>query len=187
MLSTQKHSTGLIGQIATKICCGCKKELPLDCFYRHSGRKDGLRSNCKICKKAAVRKWKEENIFYTYNQNAKDRARKKGVEFNLTGNYLKSIDRDVCPYFKIPIKFYPLGRGRGNTPVDSKSLDRIRPELGYVEGNVVWCSQGANQLLSNYTAETLMSIPLLYQVGHNFMRLLNSTKPTEHETTQAAS
>ena len=106
------------------------------------------------------------------------RAKKKGLGYNLTPEYLESIDRDLCPYLEIPIVLSKAGQGAGNTKINNKSLDRIRPELGYVQGNVVFCSMGANFLLSNYTANDLLQIPMLYRVGMNFMRLLNSTKPT---------
>ncbi|MAO21333.1 MAG: hypothetical protein CMJ25_11340 [Phycisphaerae bacterium] len=102
----------------------------------------------------------------------------KGLENNLTLEYLQSIDRDTCPYFEIPIKVYPRGRGSNNRPIDTKSLDRIDSARGYVQGNVTFCSWGANNLLSNYDADQLLAIPLLHRIGLNFLRLLNSTKPT---------
>ena len=34
----------------TKICCRCKKELPLDMFYKDKSRNDGLCCCCKNCK-----------------------------------------------------------------------------------------------------------------------------------------
>ena len=33
----------------TKICCRCKKELPLDMFYKDKSRNDGLCCCCKKC------------------------------------------------------------------------------------------------------------------------------------------
>ena len=35
----------------TKICCRCKKELPLDMFYKDKSRNDGL---CCCCKNVAM-------------------------------------------------------------------------------------------------------------------------------------
>lgn len=37
----------------TKKCGKCKRELPLDAFYKNSSAKDGLQSECKECQKAA--------------------------------------------------------------------------------------------------------------------------------------
>lgn len=124
--------------------------------------------------------WRKANPFRSTCTRAKARAKKKGIAFNLTPEYLESIDRQECPYLEIPIRFSEGGRGEGITIPDGKSLDRIDSCQGYVEGNVVWCSQAANNLLSNYTATQLLAIPLLHRVGINFLRLLNSTKPTEN-------
>lgn len=187
MLSTQKHSTGLIGLPVTKTCTKCGELLPISHFYKHPETKDGHQSNCKKCIKSSSQGWTLNNRFAATCSQAKRRAKKKDLKFNLTADYLESIDRDQCPYLEIPIEFSKLNNGRGYALINGKSLDRITPELGYVKGNVVWCSEIANRLLSSYTAEQLLEIPLLHQVGLNFMRLLTSTKPTEYETTEAAS
>jgi hypothetical protein len=105
-------------------------------------------------------------------------AKKKGLEHTITLNYLTSIDRDTCPYLEIPLRSHPRGSGNNYRPIDTKSLDRIDSARGYVEGNVTFCSWGANCLLSNHRAEHLLAIPLLRPIGLNFLRLLNSTKPT---------
>ena len=125
-----------------------------------------------------TREWRGNNFFSYTLQSARGSSVRKGYEFNLTLEYLESIDRDDCPYLEIPIKVYPQGRGKNIRPMDTKSLDRIDSAHGYVEGNVTFCSWGANCLLSNHGAEQLLAIPLLHRVGLNFLRLLNSTKPT---------
>lgn len=40
----------------TKVCCICSKELEFEYFYRNKGRKDGLESRCKECRKS----WNKE-------------------------------------------------------------------------------------------------------------------------------
>jgi len=102
--------------------------------------------------------------------DAKIRAKKKGLEFDLTEEFLLSIDRDVCPYLCIPIKW---GAGAGLRSANSKSLDRIDSGKGYTKDNVIICSWRANNLLSDG------SIAELSLLVHNFRRILNSTKPTE--------
>ena len=54
----------------TKTCPTCKVEQPLTEFYKRSGTKDGLRSQCKTCGKAATMVWRENN-------REKQRATKK--------------------------------------------------------------------------------------------------------------
>ena len=138
--------------------------------------KDGKTNKCKDCKNHRRQQVRHSNRFAYQLAHSRGSARKRGLDFDLTEQYLRSIDRDTCPYLEIPIKWYPSKSG---THIDTKSLDRIDSNKGYVEGNVTFCSLGANQLLSNYTAEQLLAIPLLYRVGLNFMHLLNSTKPTD--------
>jgi hypothetical protein len=48
--------------------------------------------------------------------------------------------------------------GEGDDRNNSPSLDRIVPELGYVEGNVVWISNRANILKRDATWEELQRV-----------------------------
>lgn len=41
-----------------KICCRCKKTLPLTSFYKCDGRKDGLQTKCKDCGREAFKSWR---------------------------------------------------------------------------------------------------------------------------------
>jgi len=78
------------------------------------------------------------------------------VPFNLTVKYLESIKTDVCPVFKTPFEWQRFGLG--NKTKDSPTLDRIIPELGYVEGNVVWISDIANRIKSDATEVELYAV-----------------------------
>lgn len=44
-----------------KTCAHCGQRKPLGDFYARKGRKDGLRSECKLCTKAAAAAWAEAN------------------------------------------------------------------------------------------------------------------------------
>lgn len=89
----------------------------------------------------------------------KARAKRKNLPFNLTQAYLKSIATDLCPVFNIPLMWV---RENSNKPCaayfDSPSLDRINPQLGYVEGNVAWISMKANYIKSNATSQELIKV-----------------------------
>ena len=84
---------------------------------------------------------------------AKSRAKNYGIRFDLTSEYITEIfpNDGLCPVFKIPLVWGGEGDERNNSP----SLDRIIPELGYVEGNVVWISNRANILKRDATWEEL--------------------------------
>lgn len=80
---------------------------------------------------------------------ARQRARKKNLPFNITLEDI--IIPTTCPVLGMTLKFNK-GSKSGGRP-DSPSLDRIKPELGYVKGNVRVISHRANHLKSNATLE----------------------------------
>lgn len=57
----------------TKRCTKCGNEYPAttDFFYKHSGMKDGLRPNCKICSKKDFDNWSKNNSKRIYETNLK--------------------------------------------------------------------------------------------------------------------
>ena len=61
----------------------------------------------------------------------------------------------TCPVFDTPIDWLKEGQGPSN---DSPSIDRMKPDLGYVPGNVRIVSQKANRLKQNATKEELEAI-----------------------------
>jgi hypothetical protein len=88
------------------------------------------------------RKWVAANIDRVRLAAIKRRAQELGVPFDLTA-------ADIRPPKKCPILKIELVRGKGRTEYNSVSVDRIRPELGYVKGNVRILSQRANTMLSD--------------------------------------
>jgi hypothetical protein len=101
-------------------------------------------------------KWKEENTFRLTYYAAKRRAKKNSLQFKITKDYLEEIfpSDNLCPVFGVEFERGGQGRERDNSP----SLDRIIPELGYVEGNVVWISNRANTLKRDATWEELQKV-----------------------------
>ena len=80
--------------------------------------------------------------------NAKSRAKKIGVNFNLTIDDI--VIPEVCPLLKIE-----LYSGDGVIIDNSPSLDRINSQVGYVKGNVWVVSHKANTMKSDATLEEL--------------------------------
>jgi hypothetical protein len=89
----------------------------------------------------------------TMHRDARDRAREKNLPFNVTAAYLRSIATDECPVFKTVLDWGHSGLGPGKTKPNGPQLDRIIPELGYVEGNVAFISRRANRIKDNGTME----------------------------------
>lgn len=82
---------------------------------------------------------------------AKQRARVKGLEFNIEESDI--VVPDVCPILGIPL-FVGFGTQTDNSP----SLDRIDPMKGYIKGNIMVVSYRANTIKSNATVAELRSI-----------------------------
>jgi hypothetical protein len=95
---------------------------------------------------------------------AKLRAKKKGLPFNLSLEYIVSIwpKDNNCPVFNTPFQIDSKGSRSMNA-----TLDRIIPSEGYIKGNVVVISFKANRIKNDATTEEL------YKVA-DFFKLLTS-------------
>ena len=90
--------------------CNVEKEVCFENFYRHKQTKDGYRSWCKDCMKAAGRKYDQENPEQHYRRVIKSRNRseesKKKHTANTTKwrkeNYLKARDTHVANKYGVP-------------------------------------------------------------------------------------
>lgn len=82
----------------------------------------------------------------------KGRAKTKGLPFNLDAEYLISIAPSHCPALGIELTWGVRTKTRTQT---APSLDRIKPELGYVKGNVQYLSNLANTMKQNATFDQL--------------------------------
>jgi hypothetical protein len=79
-------------------------------------------------------------------QNARTRAKAKGVPFSID-------ESDVFIPPVCPILGTPFQRGVPGDCEFAPSLDRVRPHLGYIKGNVAVISRKANTLKSYGTVE----------------------------------
>jgi hypothetical protein len=100
----------------------------------------------------------EKQLMRTFLSNAKRRAKRKNLPFNLDKDYLKSIVQTHCPVFKTSFVWECSGLGKGFTKPNSPSLDRIIPELGYVKGNMVFISHLANKIKQDATEKELYAV-----------------------------
>lgn len=81
--------------------------------------------------------------------NAKQRAKRAGLPFNLTLDDI--VIPTHCPALGIPLMPAKHNKPRAGSP----SLDKIIPELGYVRGNVCIISNKANAVKSDLNPEQL--------------------------------
>ncbi len=147
----------LIGQRAlmsgASISCGCKRQMRLSkklCpkhntpCVRRTCPPNGFR--CPLCINERRRsKYRRDHRSILLN-SARHRARVFQVPFDLTKDDI-SIP-EMCPILGIKLEVGTRLR-RDNSP----SLDRLKPELGYVRGNVRVISYRANRIKSDGTRE----------------------------------
>jgi hypothetical protein len=84
-------------------------------------------------------------------QSARRRAKQVGVPFSITTADIKIPE--TCPVFGQELK-----KGSRESHEWAPSLDRKKPELGYVPGNVQVLSNKANRLKSNATLHELQQL-----------------------------
>jgi len=102
--------------------------------------------------------WEEFRMFHL----AKSRSKKFDVPFSLCPEDLHIPS--VCPVLGIPLFHGTDKKQCDNSP----SLDRIKPPLGYVKGNIMIMSNLANRIKTNATTEQII------KVGE-FMRKIDET------------
>lgn len=90
------------------------------------------------------KKTKTEPLYFSYI-SCKDRARKKGIPFDIELSDLEVPD--TCPVLGVPMV--------RKTPY-APSIDRIIPDAGYVRGNVQVISKKANTMKQDATRDELL-------------------------------
>ena len=102
-----------------------------------------------------VRAEKPENKRRSMWYNVKYRAKRSGIIFTIPFEAI--VWPTHCPALGVRLDY---GRKQGSPLPNSPSLDRIKPALGYVAGNVAVISMRANQIKQNATADEVHSVSL---------------------------
>ena len=148
-----------------KICSFCKKKLSIEKF-RTVSRKNWRRQypQCKICESSLMKVKYKKNPIPQMLSNAKIRAKQKGVDFNLTSQYLKKIfpKDNKCPITGLNFEFGYINKEKINKN-NSPSLDRIIPSKGYVIGNVMVISDLMNRMKQDSTFEDIEKLYNFYK------------------------
>jgi hypothetical protein len=112
----------------------------------------------------------KEKRYYTENpevlmlKTASKRARERGLPFSITAADIKAaIPRDG----RCPVTRELFVRGEGKVCQTSMTLDRIKPELGYVPGNIAVISHLANTIKQNCTDPEVFRRLALYLEEHS--------------------
>jgi len=83
---------------------------------------------------------------------ARCRAKKDSIPFDLTSDYLRQIwpSNNCCPILQKPFELRRGEKRHGPIPL-SPSIDRIIPNMGYIQGNVAILSYKANTIKQDCT------------------------------------
>ena len=128
-------------------------------------------NNKEICK--IKKEFRKKNTCNYLIVEAKKRAKKQNIDFNITADYIKTIfpKNNKCPFLNILIKV------NDNIQKDNSiTIDRIDNNKGYIKDNVLLLSLKANRSKSNSTIEeyerivnNLENIKINYDNNNNFL------------------
>ncbi len=133
-------------------CCSIKS---IDHFFRNHLSRDGRQSHCKECTKKYEQSVPVVVQTKKMFNKARNRAKNKGLAFDIDVNYIRSIIPTHCAVLGVKLE-WSTHRGNGTNPLpNSPSLDRIDPTKGYIKGNVWIISHRANIIKSDASHEEL--------------------------------
>ena len=115
-----------------------------------------------------------------YLNNARGRAKRDNLPFDITYEYLESIATDECPVYGIMFEWGTSNLGRGKTKENCPTLDRIVPDKGYVKGNVAFISYKANRIKDNGTMQDHYAIADWIWERINAEQKESTSVPTQH-------
>jgi hypothetical protein len=160
----------------TKVCNKCKIEKEINDFsFRNYIAPNGLqysrpRSRCKICecntahetwyinpekRKRKCEQKRNDRSLKSHIQNRIASWRKKTPSSDLTTEYLLQqceLQNGKCYYTGLPLEILKIFEWKDNF-VNSISLDRLDPNKGYIQGNVVFCLYSVNTMKGKLTEQ----------------------------------
>lgn len=141
-----------VGDKSGTICSSCGGEKVI--YSKMGGYGQVSCSNCvKTATMSSRRRNPRSHFFSTRASTYKMRAKRRGIHFDLSREYIESIAVDVCPVLGLKLNYeYGNAAQSDNSP----SLDRINNDEGYVEGNVQWISDLANRMKNSASEEQLV-------------------------------
>lgn len=138
-----------------KWCKSCKKEY--DKIYRKSEKIQSLYKSKEYKQKKALynkQKFTEDKRISMYRRT-KSRALKNNIPFNIELEDI--IIPEYCPILGIKLLNREIGISkRGGFEMNSISIDKIIPELGYIKGNIQIISMKANAMKYSATKDELI-------------------------------
>lgn len=131
-----------------------RREYKREWLRKNADKQKAYRAKHKERDYAKIRAWRLKNPHKVLLNNAKQRAVKRGLEFNIEDEDV--VIPVICPILNIPISKNVCINIRSGPHSGSPSLDRIDNTKGYVKGNVQVISHQANTMKANASPEELI-------------------------------
>ena len=147
----------------------------IHCGHREERGGKNLRRKGITCKQCNLSNLRSDRAKRTFRKGTKNisgaylcsiraGARKRGLDFSITPEYLQTLfdkQQGKCIYTGRPLI---MKLGSDNETSNTGSIDRIDSSKGYVEGNVQWVDKDVNNMKMNLTEETF--IQLAKEIAH---------------------
>ena len=133
--------------------CGIEKEYTEEFFSKREHGK--LRADCRTCYNKYYRDNNHKYLKASMVYDAKERAKKKNMDFNLVKKDIHFPE--VCPVFNIKLE-----HGRKNWK-SSPTIDRIDNNKGYVLDNCIVVSCIANTIKNSATPKQILRVGNFYK------------------------
>lgn len=148
-----------VGQRKEEYKCQYCGETNLDKFFAHN------HSTCKKCLQERRKDNTNKDIAKKLYENSRSyRDRINIEEYNLTLEYIQELLEEQnykCYYTQVPLTI--------GSKLTNPTIDRIDSSKGYIQGNVVICTEIANTMKNDLTIEEFKTqINLLYSNKDNF-------------------
>lgn len=128
-------------------------------FYR--SKRDGYQSRCKACADEHHRLRCEAHPHKQIFAAKKNHAKRTGIEFTI--KFEDMVWPEVCPVLGIRLDYKRFNADKPGLRYHSPSFDRVNPNLGYVDGNVIIVSARANTIKNNATVDELERVASFYR------------------------
>ena len=143
-----------------KFYCSLKCSGKAD-YKNNPSKLEKNKGNISLLKGHENNRLDEYSPFKSHANKARSRSKEKGYKTNITPKYLKEEVWDkqngICPYTRIKMEL-----GRTSSDEDMKktptkaSLDRIDPNIGYIQGNVEFVCYCVNVMKNDFTKEEMI-------------------------------
>ena len=146
--------------------CGIEKEYTEEFFSKREHGK--LRADCRTCYNKYYRDNNHRYLKASMVYDAKERAKKKNMDFNLVKKDIHFPE--VCPVFNIKLE-----HGRKDWK-NSPTIDRIDNNKGYVLDNCIVVSCIANTIKNSATPKQILKVGNFYKKLYKEKGIKDETK-----------